>query len=103
MVTGPKQGDETMKDKIRVVSRWAARVVEFGPASVRERAEEILDEANRMILFRGDSDPSGLLDELAEECLEFCVENFIQAPPGVHARLLRVEDYRGRLRHLRLL
>jgi hypothetical protein len=102
MVTGPKQGDPTMKDKIRVVSRWAARVVEFGPASARRRAAEILDEANRMLLFR-DSDSSDLLDELAEECLEFCLENFIQAPPGIHARLLRVEDYRSRLRRMRCL
>jgi hypothetical protein len=103
MVTGPKQGDPTMKDKIRVVSRWAARVVEFGPASARRRAAEILDEANRMLLFRGNSDPSDLLDELAEECLEFCVENFIQAPPGIHWRLLKVEDYRSRLRRMRCL
>ena len=87
--------------RLKVVSDWAARVLENGPREARDMAEDILDEVNRMILFHRDRDPGDLLDELADDCLEFCLGHYIKAPPGIHGRLLENEDYRERVKFMR--
>jgi hypothetical protein len=89
--------------RIRGVSDWAARVIEHGPKGAGGMARDVLDEASRMILFRRGSNHSNLMDELAEDCLELCLGHFIKAPPGIHSRLMLLEEYRSRVRFMRSL
>ena len=80
--------------KIRVVQDWALRVLEFGPQGAGRAAARFLEEAEAAMMRGGDV--GDILDELAEDALELCVDNLIQAPPGLHGRLLKIEEYRRR-------
>jgi hypothetical protein len=85
--------------KIRVVQEWALKVLEFGPQGARRDATRFLEEVE--VAMRRGGEVGGLLDELAEDALDLCLGNLIQAPPGLHGRLLGVEEYRNRLEHMR--
>lgn len=85
--------------RIRLVRDWALRVIERGPQAARGSALRFLEEVEAA--SRRDWDEGDLLDELAEDALDLCLENLIQAPPGLHGRLLRRDEYRNRLGYMR--
>lgn len=80
--------------RLKVVASWASKVIESGPQAARDSAADILEEVNIMIDHRRDWDEDYLLENIADECLELCLGHFIKAPPGIHRKLLRDEDYR---------
>lgn len=85
--------------RVREVREWAARVLEWGPQAARKSAVRFLEEAEAAL--RRNWDEGEILDELADEVLDLCLENLIQAPPGLHGRLLGREEYRNRLGYMR--
>ena len=110
--------------RIRDVSRWSARVLEAGPHGARAGSTRILGIANSMLSrwsleveaemraleARGSTFHWSLAEEnkfeqlmviLARHAKRICLEYLIQAPPGLHGRLMRHKGYRERLPYMK--
>lgn len=110
--------------RIRVVSEWAARVLERGPQSSRGLALRVLGKANHLIeryraqldIEREDRAAARMnfhvdevdkvvfeeaMDILARAASPLCLEYLIVAPPGLHHKMMKWPAYRSRLEFMR--